>query len=282
MRARGGLGRAYRRRCRHANEHRIRTRGGVDREELERQIPNMYREPPPPNRRPLAQGLGHPNDLPTRLPPQAVNSFAGVDYHLSLARLLQGERVVELGCGSGMDVLADATQVGPAGAVTACRHHNQSSSPKQSACAAVTTRASCGHGSRNCHSTTAGRRRDSKRRGQLLGGQAPGIRRCGPVAPAEWTARASRHRDSATDRDPHRASGRALGCVYCWRHPRRSLPRKHREPLAATCKRSRPIPPTDSRANERSAQAASTRRTACRAQARVWIHQPNNHREISK
>ena len=96
----------------------------------------MHREPPPPNRRPLAQGLGHPNDLPTRLPPQAVTSFAGVDYHLSLARLLQGERVVELGCGSGMDVLADATQVGPAGAVTACRHHNQSSSPKQSACAA--------------------------------------------------------------------------------------------------------------------------------------------------
>ena len=56
----------------------------VDREELDRQIPNMYRdvtnETAPnlhfPTERPLAQGLGHPNDLPTRLPAQATGRHA--------------------------------------------------------------------------------------------------------------------------------------------------------------------------------------------------------------
>jgi len=98
----------------------------VDRGELDRQIANMYRdvanETAPdlrfPTERPLAQGLGYPNDLLTRLPAQAVNSFAGVGYHLGVARLLQGERVLDLGGDSGMDVFAAATQVGPAGAVT--------------------------------------------------------------------------------------------------------------------------------------------------------------------
>jgi arsenite methyltransferase len=98
----------------------------VDRGELDRQIANMYRdvanETAPdlhfPTERPLAQGLGYPKDLLTRLPAQAVNSFAGVGYHLGVARLLQGERVLDLGGDSGMDVFAAATQVGPAGAVT--------------------------------------------------------------------------------------------------------------------------------------------------------------------
>ena len=71
-----------------------------------------------PTGRPLAQALGYPADLLARLPAQAVNSFAGLGYHLGLARLLQGERVLDLGSGSGMDVFAAATQVGPAGAVT--------------------------------------------------------------------------------------------------------------------------------------------------------------------
>ena len=41
----------------------------------------------------------------------------GVGYHLGLARLLPGERVLGLGSGSGMDVFAAAAQVGPGGAV---------------------------------------------------------------------------------------------------------------------------------------------------------------------
>ena len=98
----------------------------VDREELDRQIADMYRDVANeaardlhfPTGRPLAEALGYPADLLTRLPAQAVNSFAGVGYHLGLARLLQGERVLDLGSGSGMDVFAAATQVGPAGSVT--------------------------------------------------------------------------------------------------------------------------------------------------------------------
>jgi len=98
----------------------------VDRDELDRQIADMYRDVANeagrdlhfPTGRPLAEALGYPADLLTRLPAEAVNSFAGVGYHLGLARLLQGERVLDLGSGSGMDVFAAATQVGPAGSVT--------------------------------------------------------------------------------------------------------------------------------------------------------------------
>ena len=71
-----------------------------------------------PTGRPLAEALGYPAEMLARLPAQAVNSFAGVGYHLGLARLLPGERVLDLGSGSGMDVFAAATQVGPAGSVT--------------------------------------------------------------------------------------------------------------------------------------------------------------------
>jgi arsenite methyltransferase len=102
------------------------TPGGVDPEELDRQIAEMYRDVANeagrdlhfPTGRPLAETLGYPADLLSRLPAHAVNSFAGVGYHLGLARLLPGERVLDLGSGSGMDVFAAAAQVGPAGSVT--------------------------------------------------------------------------------------------------------------------------------------------------------------------
>jgi arsenite methyltransferase len=98
-----------------------------------------------PTERPLAQGRGYPNDLLTRVPAQAVNSFAGVGYHLGLARLLQGERVLDLGGDSGMDVFAAASKWGPLARSPGSTSH-QSSSPKQSACAAVSTRASYARG----------------------------------------------------------------------------------------------------------------------------------------
>ena len=46
-----------------------------------------------------------------------MNSFAGVGHPLGLACLLPGENVLDLGSGSGMDVFAAATQVGPKGSV---------------------------------------------------------------------------------------------------------------------------------------------------------------------
>src|SRR5450755_1839434 len=103
-----------------------RPAGNVDPEELDRHIAEMYRDVANeagrdlhfPTGRPLAEALGYPADLLDRLPVEAVNSFAGVGYHLGLARLLPGERVLDLGSGSGMDVFAAAAQVGPAGSVT--------------------------------------------------------------------------------------------------------------------------------------------------------------------
>jgi arsenite methyltransferase len=99
---------------------------GVDVDELDARIAEMYRHVAHgsshdlhfPTGRPLAEALGYPADLLDRLPDQAVDSFAGVGYHLHLARLLPGERVLDLGSGSGMDAFAAATQVGPAGSVT--------------------------------------------------------------------------------------------------------------------------------------------------------------------
>jgi predicted nicotinamide N-methyase len=42
------------------------------------------------------------DDLLDRLPARAVTSFARVAYHLGLANLVAGERVLDLGSGSGM------------------------------------------------------------------------------------------------------------------------------------------------------------------------------------
>src|SRR3954454_3152939 len=102
------------------------TAGGVNPEELDRHIAEIYRDVANearrelhfPTGRPLAETLGYPAHLLDRLPAAAVNSFAGVGYHLGLARLLPGERVLDLGSGSGMDVFAAAAQVGPRGSVT--------------------------------------------------------------------------------------------------------------------------------------------------------------------
>jgi arsenite methyltransferase len=103
-----------------------RTAGGVDLQALDRHIAEMYRDVANeagrdlhfPTGRPLAEALGYPDDLPGRVPPQAVSSLAGVGCHLGLACLLPGERVLDLGSGSGIDVFAAAVQVGPAGSVT--------------------------------------------------------------------------------------------------------------------------------------------------------------------
>lgn len=65
----------------------------------------------------LAARLGYPTDQLAEVPTEAVESFAGVGHHLGLAALETGERVVDLGSGSGMDAFLAARHVGPSGEV---------------------------------------------------------------------------------------------------------------------------------------------------------------------
>ena len=97
----------------------------VNTAELEVKVREMYRnvaQEPNGNYhfelgQPLAKRLGYPTDMLDRLPFEAVESFAGVGYFFDLADLVEGERVIDLGSGSGMDAFAAAHLVGPSGRV---------------------------------------------------------------------------------------------------------------------------------------------------------------------
>lgn len=65
----------------------------------------------------MAERLGYsPADL-DRIPAPAIESFAGVGYYFDLADLREGESVVDLGSGSGMDTFVAALHVGRSGRV---------------------------------------------------------------------------------------------------------------------------------------------------------------------
>ncbi len=65
----------------------------------------------------LAQRLGYPAGELDRVPPEAIESFAGVGFHLGLAAISAGERVVDLGSGSGTDAFLAARHAGSEGEV---------------------------------------------------------------------------------------------------------------------------------------------------------------------
>ena len=97
----------------------------VDREVLEAQVQDMYRQVAREEEaqlhfavgRQLALRLGYPHELLDAIPAEALASFAGVGYHLDLAALAPGDRVLDLGAGSGTDAFCAALQVGAAGRV---------------------------------------------------------------------------------------------------------------------------------------------------------------------
>jgi ubiquinone/menaquinone biosynthesis C-methylase UbiE len=97
----------------------------IDTGELEAKVKAMYREVAEnPGGdyhfelgRALAERLGYPVELLDRIPQGAVESYAGVGYFFDLAQLGEGEEVLDLGSGSGMDVFFAALQVGPGGRV---------------------------------------------------------------------------------------------------------------------------------------------------------------------
>ena len=65
----------------------------------------------------LAERLGYPAELLDTLPPMAVEAFAGVSNVAVFASIPAGARVLDLGCGAGLDSLIAARRVGPAGQV---------------------------------------------------------------------------------------------------------------------------------------------------------------------
>jgi ubiquinone/menaquinone biosynthesis C-methylase UbiE/TusA-related sulfurtransferase len=94
--------------------------------ELEQKVKNMYREVAlhPHEKyhfemgRILAEKLGYDPKQLDQIPQAAIESFAGVGYFFDYAALKQGEKVLDLGSGSGMDSFLAALKVGKTGTVT--------------------------------------------------------------------------------------------------------------------------------------------------------------------
>lgn len=67
--------------------------------------------------RSLARILEYADQWLEGIPESSVESFAGTGNPFSLGELRPGERVVDVGCGAGMDSLISAKMVGPEGHV---------------------------------------------------------------------------------------------------------------------------------------------------------------------
>jgi arsenite methyltransferase len=67
--------------------------------------------------RPLTRLLGYEDEWLAEVPEPTIASFAGTGNPFSLGRLAPGERVVDVGCGAGIDSLIAARMVGPGGYV---------------------------------------------------------------------------------------------------------------------------------------------------------------------
>ncbi|HWH06587.1 MAG TPA: methyltransferase domain-containing protein [Gaiellaceae bacterium] len=99
---------------------------GVDvallRREIKRTYARVSQEPQSafvfPTGRAWAEDLDYPRELLDRVPEAAAESFAGVANPFSLGALAAGERVLDLGSGSGTDSLVAAQMVGAGGRVT--------------------------------------------------------------------------------------------------------------------------------------------------------------------
>jgi ubiquinone/menaquinone biosynthesis C-methylase UbiE len=97
----------------------------VDTLELEQKIKKMYRDVAlnPAGEyhfemgRGLAEKLGYEKTDLDRIPAAAIESFAGVGYYFDLGNLKEGDHVLDLGSGSGMDAFIAAMKVGASGKV---------------------------------------------------------------------------------------------------------------------------------------------------------------------
>lgn len=93
--------------------------------DLEQKVKNMYRDVAlnPKGEyhfemgRGLAEKLGYEAEDLDRIPAAAIDSFAGVGYYFDMANLKEGEQVLDLGSGSGMDSFIAALKIGKTGKV---------------------------------------------------------------------------------------------------------------------------------------------------------------------
>jgi arsenite methyltransferase len=67
--------------------------------------------------RPLAHILGYADEWLEGLPEESIDSLAGTGNPFRLGELQPGERVVDVGCGAGLDSLIAARMVDPTGRV---------------------------------------------------------------------------------------------------------------------------------------------------------------------
>lgn len=99
--------------------------GGLDRNILRQEIRNEYREVARhPDRgfhfhtgRTLARLVEYHDEWLEGIPERVISRFAGTGNPFSIRPLVAGERVVDLGCGAGIDSFIAARHVGPEGAV---------------------------------------------------------------------------------------------------------------------------------------------------------------------
>ena len=98
----------------------------VDTFDLEQKVKKMYQEVAlnPHGEfhfemgRGLAEKLGYEKQDLDKIPAAAIESFAGVGYYFDMVNLKEGDRVLDLGSGSGMDVFVAALKVGNTGQVS--------------------------------------------------------------------------------------------------------------------------------------------------------------------
>jgi arsenite methyltransferase len=67
--------------------------------------------------RPLARMLEYADEWLVGIPEPSIESFAGTGNPFSLGEIQPGERVVDVGCGAGIDSLIAARKTGPGGRV---------------------------------------------------------------------------------------------------------------------------------------------------------------------
>ncbi len=98
----------------------------VDAFELEQKVKKMYSDVAlnPKGEyhfemgRGLAEKLGYEKNDLDNIPAAAIDSFAGVGYYFDMADIKEGEHILDLGSGSGMDVFVAALKAGSSGHVS--------------------------------------------------------------------------------------------------------------------------------------------------------------------